>query len=113
MLFLDGVYIDGQKGGAARFRQVKAPGTAQLTHTIAHRIGRYLERQDISWPAQALSYKLGEYTIWQLRNEAESRLGADFDLRDFHDFILALGSVPLEVLKDEVSRWVSEQIPTE
>jgi hypothetical protein len=76
MLFLDGVYIDGQKGGAARFRQVKAPGTAQLTHTIAHRIGRYLERQDISWPAQALSYKLGEYTIWQLRNEAESRLGA-------------------------------------
>jgi uncharacterized protein (DUF885 family) len=44
-----------------------------------------------------------------LRHEAEARLGADFDLRAFHDFILALGSVPLEVLKDEVHRWIAEQ----
>ncbi|MBT8073496.1 MAG: DUF885 family protein, partial [Xanthomonadales bacterium] len=63
----------------------------------------------ISWPAQALSYKLGEYTIWQLRREAESRLGEGFDLRDFHDFILSLGSVPLEILKDEVGRWTRQQ----
>ena len=59
--------------------------------------------------AQALSYKLGEYTIWQLRRQAEGQLGAGFDLRDFHDFILALGSVPLEILKDEVGRWINEQ----
>ena len=85
-----------------------ADNTALSIHEITTEIDRY-----ISWPAQALSYKLGEYTIWQLRNEAESRLGADFDLRDFHDFILALGSVPLDVLKDEVNRWVSGQIPTE
>ncbi len=78
--------------------------TALSIHEITTEIDRY-----ISWPAQALSYKLGEYTIWQLRREAESRLGADFDLRDFHDFILALGSVPLEVLKDEVHRWIAEQ----
>jgi uncharacterized protein (DUF885 family) len=52
---------------------------------------------------------LGEYTIWQLRRQAESQQGADFDLRDFHDFILALGSVPLEILKDEVGRWINEQ----
>jgi uncharacterized protein (DUF885 family) len=52
---------------------------------------------------------LGEYTIWQLRYKAEDRLGADFDLRDFHDFILALGSVPLDILKDEVNRWINEQ----
>ena len=78
--------------------------TALSIHEITTEIDRY-----ISWPAQALSYKLGEYTIWQLRREAESRLGADFDLRDFHDFILALGSVPLEILKDEVHRWVTEQ----
>jgi len=56
-----------------------------------------------------LSYKLGEYTIWQLRREAEARLGAEFDLRDFHDFILALGSVPLDILKDEVGRWINQQ----
>lgn len=78
--------------------------TALSIHEVTTEIDRY-----ISWPAQALSYKLGEYTIWQLRREAERRLGADFDLRDFHDFILALGSVPLDILKDEVQRWVTEQ----
>jgi len=78
--------------------------TALSIHEITTEIDRY-----ISWPAQALSYKLGEYTIWQLRREAEARLAADFDLRDFHDFILALGSVPLEILKDEVHRWITEQ----
>jgi len=78
--------------------------TALSIHEITTEIDRY-----ISWPAQALSYKLGEYTIWKLRREAESRLGTDFDLRDFHDFILALGSVPLEILKDEVHRWIDEQ----
>lgn len=78
--------------------------TALSIHEITTEIDRY-----ISWPAQALSYKLGEYTIWQLRREAESRLGADFDLRNFHDFVLALGSVPLEILKDEVHRWITEQ----
>ena len=78
--------------------------TALSIHEITTEIDRY-----ISWPAQALSYKLGEYTIWQLRHEAEARLGADFDLRAFHDFILALGSVPLEVLKDEIHRWIAEQ----
>ena len=81
-----------------------ADNTALSIHEITTEIDRY-----ISWPAQALSYKLGEYTIWQLRRQAESRLGADFDLRDFHDFILALGSVPLEILKDEVGRWINEQ----
>lgn len=81
-----------------------ADNTALSIHEITTEIDRY-----ISWPAQALSYKLGEYTIWQLRRDAEKRLGAAFDIRDFHDFILALGSVPLEVLKDEVNRWVNEQ----
>jgi len=81
-----------------------AANTALSIHEITTEVDRY-----ISWPAQALSYKLGEYTIWQLRRDAESRLGSDFDLRKFHDFILSLGSVPLEILKDEVGRWVSEQ----
>jgi uncharacterized protein (DUF885 family) len=83
-----------------------ASNTALSIHEVTTEIDRY-----ISWPAQALrSYKLGEYTIWQLRHEAESRLGEGFDIRAFHDFILALGSVPLEVLKDEVKRWVVEQV---
>ena len=63
----------------------------------------------ISWPAQALSYKLGEYTIRELRREAESVLGDGFDRRAFHDFILSLGSVPLDVLSDEVRRWLDGQ----
>jgi uncharacterized protein (DUF885 family) len=81
-----------------------ADNTALSIHEITTEVDRY-----ISWPAQALSYKLGEYTIWQLRREAESQLAADFDLRAFHDFILALGSVPLDILKDEVNRWINEQ----
>jgi len=82
-----------------------AANTALSIHEITTEVDRY-----ISWPAQALSYKLGEYTIWQLRHEAERKLGTDFDLRKFHDFILALGSVPLDILKDEVGHWISEQM---
>jgi uncharacterized protein (DUF885 family) len=80
-----------------------ADNTALSIHEITTEVDRY-----ISWPAQALSYKLGEYTIWQLRRQAESQLLIDFDLRDFHDFILSLGSVPLAILKDEVSHWINE-----
>jgi uncharacterized protein (DUF885 family) len=79
-----------------------AGNTALSLHEVTTEIDRY-----ISWPAQALSYKLGEYTIWQLRRQAEQRLGAAFDIRAFHDFILALGSVPLDILKDEVGSWIN------
>lgn len=81
-----------------------AGNTALSIHEVTTEVDRY-----ISWPAQALSYKLGEYTIWQLRREAEKQVGADFDLRAFHDFILALGSVPLDILSDEVHRWIDAQ----
>jgi uncharacterized protein (DUF885 family) len=88
-----------------RSRDYLAANTALSLHEVTTEIDRY-----ISWPAQALSYKLGEYTIWQLRRDAEKRLGADFDLRAFHDFVLGLGSVPLDILQDEVGRWVGEQV---
>ncbi|MEM1411015.1 MAG: DUF885 family protein [Pseudomonadota bacterium] len=81
-----------------------ASNTALSLHEVTTEIDRY-----ISWPAQALSYKIGEYTIWELRRAAEARLGEDFDLRGFHDFILSLGSVPLDILRDEVNRWVDDQ----
>ncbi len=78
--------------------------TALSLHAVTTEIDRY-----ISWPAQALSYKLGEYTIWQLRNKAETELGEDFDIRAFHDFLLSLGSVPLDVLRDEINHWIAQQ----
>ena len=78
--------------------------TALSIHEVTTEIDRY-----ISWPGQALSYKLGEYTIWQLRRKSEESLGEAFDLRAFHDYILGLGSVPLDVLTDEVDRWIAGQ----
>jgi len=81
-----------------------ASNTALSLHEVTTEVDRY-----ISWPAQALSYKLGEYTIRRLREKAETQLGADFDVRGFHDFILGLGSVPLDVLGEEVDRWLAGQ----
>lgn len=80
--------------------------TALSLHEVTTEVDRY-----ISWPAQALSYKLGEYTIWELRREAEAELGTDFDIRAFHDYLLSLGSVPLEVLSDELRGWIAAQAP--
>ncbi len=75
--------------------------TALSLHEIETEVDRY-----IGWPAQALSYKVGEIAIRALRAKAEKALGARFDLRDFHDRILALGSVPLPVLEEEIDRYV-------
>jgi uncharacterized protein (DUF885 family) len=79
-----------------------ASRTALSMHEVTTEVDRY-----ISWPAQALSYKLGEYTIWQLRGQAEEALGSDLDIRAFHDFILSLGSVPLDLLREEVGLWIA------
>jgi uncharacterized protein (DUF885 family) len=81
-----------------------AGNTALSLHEVATEIDRY-----ISWPGQALSYKLGEYTIWQLRHEAEQKLGEKFDIRAFHDYVLGLGSVTLEILQDEIRAWIATQ----
>lgn len=81
-----------------------ASNTALSVHEVTTEIDRY-----ISWPGQALSYKLGEYTLWNLRREAESALGGRFDVRAFHDFVLGLGSVTLDILQDEVRAWIAAQ----
>ena len=60
----------------------------------------------ISWPAQALSYKMGQLTIVELRRKAEQRLGPRFDVRDFHDVVLRDGSLPLELLEQQVQKYI-------
>jgi uncharacterized protein (DUF885 family) len=74
---------------------------ALADHEITTEIDRY-----IAWPGQALAYKLGEIEIRRLRRVAEQRLGAAFDPRPFHDTILALGSVPLPVLTEQVEGFI-------
>jgi len=77
--------------------------TALSTHEIQTEVDRY-----ISWPGQALAYKLGELTIRRVRAKAEAELGTRFDIKKFHSMILALGSVPLPELEAQVDGFIAE-----
>ncbi|GLP97808.1 DUF885 domain-containing protein [Paraferrimonas sedimenticola] len=81
-----------------------ASNTALSLHNVTTEIDRY-----ISWPGQALSYKIGELTIKRLRAKAEAELGQDFDVRRFHDAVLANGSVPLSVLEGQIDLFIEAE----
>ncbi|HTT19451.1 MAG TPA: DUF885 domain-containing protein [Candidatus Sulfotelmatobacter sp.] len=72
--------------------------------TIQSETDRY-----ISWPAQALSYKLGQLKFRELRERAQRELGPKFDLRKFHDEMLNGGTLPLEMLEARTEKWIAEQ----
>jgi len=72
--------------------------------TIQSETDRY-----IAWPAQALSYKLGQLKFRELRERARTELGAKFDIRTFHDAMINGGTLPLDLLEARTDKWIAEQ----
>jgi uncharacterized protein (DUF885 family) len=94
-----GIHLKGWTREQAR--HYLAENTALSLHNVRTEVDRY-----IAWPGQALAYKMGELKILELRERAERELGAAFDIRDFHDVLLLGGGVTLNVLDDQVRRYI-------
>src|ERR1700691_100049 len=77
--------------------------TAMDDENINTEVDRY-----IAWPAQALSYKMGQTKILELRQRAQKELGQKFDIRAFHDAVLDQGPLPLDLLEAKINEWISE-----
>lgn len=82
--------------------------TAGNIHDIMSETDRY-----ISWPGQACSYKIGELKIKEMRHRALKELGDKFDLRDFHDFFISLGNIPLTVVEKQFQLYLKKKVENE
>jgi uncharacterized protein (DUF885 family) len=78
--------------------------TAMDDENINTEVDRY-----IAWPAQALSYKMGQTKILELRARAQKELGGKFDIRTFHDAVLDQGPLPLDLLEAKIAAWIAAQ----
>jgi len=78
--------------------------TALSLHEVNTEINRY-----ISWPGQALAYKMGELKIKELRKRTEDKLKDKFDIREFHDLVLSQGTVTLRILEQMVNKYIAEK----
>ena len=78
--------------------------SALAPHNIKTEVQRY-----ISWPGQALAYKIGELKILELRGQAKAELGEAFDIRKFHDAVLSNGGLPLDILEKQIQRFIFEE----
>jgi uncharacterized protein (DUF885 family) len=96
--------IHAMKWTRAQAEQYMLEHTALTPENISNEVDRY-----ISWPGQALAYKVGQLEILKLRADAEKALGDKFDIRGFHDVVLGQGAVTLPVLREQVAGWVASQ----
>ena len=95
--------IHAQQWGEERAVQYFIDNSAQAEGAIRSEIQRY-----ITGPGQATAYKIGMMKFQELRLNAESALGNDFDIRTFHDVVLGVGALPMPLLESRVDRWVEE-----
>jgi uncharacterized protein (DUF885 family) len=81
-----------------------AANSSKPLHDITVEVDRY-----ISWPGQALAYKIGQLKIRELRDHAQRELGNAFDVREFHDEVLGAGAIPLNILDARIRAWVTRE----
>lgn len=94
--------IHWKRWSMAEARRCFDENSALSPHNISTEVLRY-----VSWPGQALAYKIGEIELRRLRAKAEAELGPRFDVRDFHDAILREGPLPLDLLARRVDVWIA------